>query len=167
VIDTSAYYPRVVRDSVGLLKEAVKQYLLVSTISVYRDFPAEDVDESSAVGRLEDPTTEDFRAPQNYGPLKALCEEAAEELMPGRVTNVRPGLIVGPGDWTDRFTYWPVRVEQGGEVLAPGRPEHTVQYIDVRDLAEWMVHTLEARVVGVYNAVGPKAPLRMGEYLAA
>ena len=90
-----------------------------------------------------------------YGPLKALCEQAAEAQMPGRVTNIRPGLIVGPGDSTDRFTYWPVRVAKGGEVLAPGDGSNFIQHIDVRDLGAWIVHCLEKRIVGVYNADSP------------
>lgn len=164
VIDTSGYVPRHARDSATLLADHVQQYVFISTISVYRDFPAEDIDESSPVGTLEDPTVEEVTG-MTYGPLKALCEQEIERALPGRATIIRPGLIVGPGDRSDRYTYWPVRVSQGGEVLAPGDPSHEVQMIDVRDLAAWIIHTIEQRVVGTYNADGP--PLRLDAMLNA
>ncbi|MEM7515374.1 MAG: NAD-dependent epimerase/dehydratase family protein [Planctomycetota bacterium] len=164
VIDTSAYIPRVVHLSAGLLKEKVKHYALISTVSVYAKHAEEDVDETSEVGKLEDETTEKVTN-ETYGPLKALCEQAAEEEMPGRVANIRPGLIVGPGDPTDRFTYWPARVARGGEVLAPNSPADKISFIDVRDLAEWTVQTIENRTAGVFNADGPKDPLPIGELL--
>jgi 2'-hydroxyisoflavone reductase len=104
---------------------------------------------------------------ENYGPLKALCEQAAEAAMPGKVTNIRPGFIVGPGDTTDRFTYWPVRVSRGREVLVPGTADDAVQIIDVRDLAEFAVHCLETKAVGVMNACGPKDTMTNGQVLAA
>src|SRR5688572_29497367 len=133
VIDPSGYVPRIVRASAELLADAVEHYTFISSISVYPSFPTPGMDESSPVGTLEDPTVEDV--PAHYGPLKALCEQAAEAAMPGRVFHVRAGLIVGPNDPSDRFTYWPVRVAKGGDVLAPGSPERPVQIIDVRDLA--------------------------------
>jgi 2'-hydroxyisoflavone reductase len=102
---------------------------------------------------------------ESYGPLKALCEQAAEESMPGRVLNVRAGLIVGPHDPTDRFTYWPARVARGGEVLAPGNPEAPVQFVDVRDLADWIVRMAETRTAGVFNATGPDYRLPMRQLL--
>jgi 2'-hydroxyisoflavone reductase len=118
------------------------------------------VDESAPVATMADNTVEEMGAQfQNYGPLKALCEQAAEKAMPGRTTNIRPGLIVGPGDPTDRYTYWPVRIDRGGEVLVPNCPEAGVQYIDVRDLAEWTVRMVEDGHVGIYNATGPKHKL--------
>ncbi|MEZ5977396.1 MAG: NAD-dependent epimerase/dehydratase family protein [Planctomycetota bacterium] len=156
VVDTSSYFPRITRASVGLLKDRVKHYTMVSTVSVYGDMESGDIDESTPVARIDDPTTESMGDQfQNYGPLKALCEEAAEELMPGRVFNVRPGLIVGPDDASHRFTYWPVRVREGGEVLVGGNLDDSVQYIDVRDLGEYIVHAAVEGLVGVYNAVGP------------
>lgn len=164
VVDTSGYVPRHVRDSATLLKDAVKHYVFISTISVYADTSKPGTDENSAVGKLEDPNTEKVTE-LTYGPMKALCEQEAEKAMPGRVTNIRPGLIVGPGDPTDRFSYWPVRVSRGGEVLAPGTPNDPLQYIDVRDLAEWTVHTLEKKIFGVYNAVGPKEGMPIGKLL--
>jgi 2'-hydroxyisoflavone reductase len=112
------------------------------------------------VATLENEVTEEVTG-ETYGPLKALCERAAEEAMPGRVLQVRPGLLVGPFDPSDRFTYWPHRIAQGGEVLAPGRPEREVQFIDVRDLAEWILRMVEQGQTGVYNTVGPARPLTM------
>ncbi len=102
---------------------------------------------------------------ENYGPLKALCEQAAEQAFPGRALHVRAGLIVGPHDVSDRFTYWPVRVARGGEILAPGRPGWHTQQIDVRDLADWVIRMAEARKAGVYNATGPDSPITFGEVL--
>ncbi|HEU4751694.1 MAG TPA: epimerase, partial [Armatimonadota bacterium] len=116
------------------------------------------------VGRLEDERVEEITA-ETYGPLNARCEQAAEQAMPGRVLNIRPGLIVGPYDPTYRFTYWPARVARGGEVLAPDRPDLPVQFIDVRDLAEWIVRQVEAGRTGLYNATGPDRTLTLGEVL--
>ena len=151
VIDTSAYFPRSVNMAMNVLKENVEQYLFVSTISVYANWPKPGMDESTPVGTIEDKTTEKVTG-STYGPLKALCEQAAEKHMQGKVSVIRPGLIVGPGDKTDRFTYWPIRIKKGGEVLAPGDGNDFVQYIDVRDLGEWMVHCLEHQVTGTFNA---------------
>jgi 2'-hydroxyisoflavone reductase len=163
-IDTCGYIPRVVRASAELLADAVEHYTFVSSISVYAGFGKRGIDESDPVGTLADETVEEVTG-ETYGPLKALCEQTAELAMPGRVLNIRPGLIVGPHDPTDRFTYWPRRVAQGHEVLAPNRPEHGAQIIDVRDLAEWMVQMIEARQIGVYNATGPEYRLTIGELL--
>jgi 2'-hydroxyisoflavone reductase len=164
VIDTSAYYPRVVRDSAGLLKGHIGQYVLISTVSVYGVFPTPGMDETAPVGTIEDETVEEVNG-LTYGPLKALCEQAAEETLPGIVTNIRPGLIVGPGDPTDRFTYWPVRVSKGGEVLAPGDGSTQVQQIDVRDLADFIIHTIERNITGVYNADSPMGQRTMKDLL--
>lgn len=158
VVDTSGYFPRQVRDSATLLAPRVKQYVYVSSISVFSDLSKPGVDESGPVGELKDPNADKITE-ANYGPLKAACERAAEAAMPGRVTNVRPGLIVGPNDGTDRFTYWPVRVARGGEVLAPNRPEDAVQFVDVRDLGTWIVKCLDAKTVGVFNATGNPLPV--------
>jgi 2'-hydroxyisoflavone reductase len=169
VIDNSGFYPRIVRASAELLAPGVKQYIFISSVSVYAGGEKPMEDETAAVGTMEDPTLESMGDQfQYYGPLKALCEQSAEAAMPGRVASVRPGLIVGPGDPTDRFTYWPVRLQRGGEVLAPGSPADPVQFIDVRDLAEWLVHMVERATTGVFNAINP-APgaLTMGETLDA
>jgi 2'-hydroxyisoflavone reductase len=164
VIDTCGYVPRVVRASAGLLADAVDHYTFVSSISVYPDNMGPGADEDAPVEELEDPTVEEITG-ETYGGLKALCERAAEEEMPGRILNVRPGLISGPHDPTDRFTYWPRRVAAGGEVLAPDRPELRVQFIDVRDLAGWMVKMSAEQQTGTYNATGPAYELRMGKLL--
>ena len=164
VVDTCGYMPRVVRASAGLLADAVDHYTFVSSISVYSDDIGPGADEGAPVEVLEDPTVEEVTG-ETYGGLKALCERAAEEEMPGRVLTVRPGLISGPHDPTDRFTYWPRRVAAGGEVLAPDRPELQVQFIDVRDLAGWMVKMSAEQQTGTYNATGPAYELRMGKLL--
>ncbi len=165
VIDTSGYVPRHVRMSAELLAPNVGQYVFVSTISVYDmdKFPRGG-DEGAPLIVLPDPTVEEVGG-ETYGGLKALCEQAAEAAMPGRVTNVRPGLIVGPNDPTDRFTYWPVRIARGGEVLAPGDGSDPAQYVDARDLAEWILHTVDEKITGVFNAVGPAETLTMKQLL--
>jgi 2'-hydroxyisoflavone reductase len=167
VIDTSAYVPKHVRSVMEVLAEKVRHYVLVSTISVYPKLGEnrEPVDEETPVGTVEE--TPDVKVTgATYGPLKALCEQAAEKAMPGRVANVRPGLIVGPGDPTNRFTYWPVRIARGGDVLCPGDGSSEAQAIDVRDLGRWIVRVAEERTVGVYNAVGFKGTLSFQEFLA-
>lgn len=161
VIDTSAYVPRVVKLSAELLAPNVGQYLFVSSISVYPNF-AEPRTEGSAVATLKDETTEKVDA-ESYGALKALCEKAAEAAMPGRVTVLRPGLIVGPHDSTDRFTYWPARAARGGDMLAPGTPRDRIQIIDSRDLAAFALDTLERRVYGTFNLVSPPGMFTMGD----
>jgi len=164
VIDTSSYVPRITKASSQLLADSVEQYVLISSISVYEDFKTVGMDETAPLGTLDDETVEKVTN-TTYGPLKALCEQAAEEAMPGKVTNIRPGYIVGPRDRSDRFTYWPVRVERGGEVLSPGSGDDPVQHIDVRDLAKWILHTIENRVTGVFNAAGPLVRQTMAELL--
>jgi 2'-hydroxyisoflavone reductase len=158
VVDTSGYFPRQVKDSATLLAPRVAQYVYISSISVFSDMSKPGVDETGPVAILKDPTVEKIDE-NTYGGLKALCEKAAEAAMPGRVTNVRPGLIVGPNDGTDRFTYWPVRVAKGGEVLGPNRPEDAVQFIDVRDLGTWIVKCLDTHTFGVFNATGNPLPV--------
>jgi 2'-hydroxyisoflavone reductase len=165
-IDTSGYFPRLVAASARLLAGSVRQYVFISSISVYSVNSIIDMDESGPIATMDDPTLEEFGDQfQHYGALKALCEQAAEKAMPGRATNIRPGLIVGPGDNVPRFTYWPVRVERGGEVLAPGAPDDPVQFIDARDLADFVVRTLEDSTTGVFNATGPNTPTNMAEML--
>ena len=164
VIDTCGYVPRAVGASAGLLADAVDHYTFVSSISVYSDDIAPGADEDAPVQELPDPTVEEVTG-ETYGGLKALCERAAEEEMPGRVLNVRPGLISGPHDPTDRFTYWPRRIAAGGEVLVPDHPERRVQFIDVRDLAAWIVKMAQEQRTGTYNATGPDYDLEMGRLL--
>ncbi len=166
VIDTSGYVPRLVKMSAELLAPNVGHYVFISSISVYGDLSKPGIDESAKVATIADPTIEKVTN-ESYGALKALCEQAAEAAMPGRVTNIRPGLIVGPEDPTDRFTYWPVRIAAGGEVLAPGDGLDPVQFIDVRDLAAWTVHAIEEKQHGTFNAVGPAGVLPMKALLEA
>jgi 2'-hydroxyisoflavone reductase len=165
VVDTSGYVPRVVKASAELLAPNAGQYLFISSISVYPGELVVGQDETAAVTPLEDPTSEDV--PKYYGALKAACERAAEAAMPGRVTNIRPGLIVGPLDPTGRFTHWVTRVADGGEVLAPGDGASPTQYIDARDLAAWIVRCIEGGTVGIYNALGPTGGIPMRTVLEA
>ena len=138
VIDNSGYVPRHVRLSAELLAPKVRQYVFISSISVYPNFSVPR-DEKSPVGKLADETVEKVDG-ETYGPLKALCEQAVEKALPGRTTIIRPGLIVGPDDNTDRFTYWPARAARGGEFIAPGAPADPFQIIDARDLAAFTLN---------------------------
>ena len=154
VVDTCGYFPRIVRQSAEALAGSVGTYCFISSVSVYADLSGV-VDEDSPVGTLDDETTEEFGAEfERYGPFKALCESAVQEVYGDRALIVRPGLIVGPHDPTGRFTYWPHRLARGGELLAPGSPERLAQFIDVRDLAEWIVRLVEDGRNGVFNATG-------------
>lgn len=166
VIDTSGYVPRVVRQSAELLADRVGQYTFISTLSVYPDDVPPNTAENGPLVSMEDETVEEITG-ETYGPLKVLCERAVQEALTDRALIIRPGLIVGPNDPTDRFTYWPVRVARGGKVLAPGRPEREVQFIDVRDLAEWIIRLVESGTTGVFNANGPDRPLSMEGLLTA
>lgn len=165
VIDTCGYVPRVVHASAEFLAESVEHYTFVSSLSVYSDPIPTDLDESGAVGTPADESVEEITG-ETYGPLKALCELAASEAMNGRALHVRAGLIVGPHDQSDRFTYWPARVARGDEVLAPVGPDYRVQFIDVRDLARWILSAAESRLTGPYNVTGPQVPLPIGALLA-
>jgi 2'-hydroxyisoflavone reductase len=172
VIDIPTTNPRWVRDAASALKGRANHYIFVSTISTYAGFTTAWMDESAPLEKYtgaKDPftlTPEEASAGELYGPLKALSEQEAEKWFPGKATIVRPGLIVGPGDTSNRFTYWPVRIARGGDVLAPGDGSDPVQIIDARDLAEWIIRSAEQNVTGVYNATGPKSPLTMGELVA-
>lgn len=154
VIDTSGYRAEHLRAVATALGGGAGHYVFVSSISVYQAFPP---------GQCYDETAALQAGVEGYGALKARAEEAIATAMPGRVAIVRPGLIVGPHDPTGRFTYWPLRLARGGRVLAPGRPQRPVQWIDVRDLAAWCVHLAEQRVAGVFNAVASGAT--MGQLL--
>lgn len=165
VVDPAGYFPRIVGASARALRGSASRYLFVSSISVYAEPIAPGSDESAPVARIADPTVEEITG-ETYGALKALCEERVAEPWGDRATIVRPGLIVGPDDTTDRFPYWPRRMARGGEVLAPGSPDAPTQMIDVRDLAGWMVRLLEGDTGGTFNATGPAAPLTMGACLS-
>lgn len=164
VIDTSGYVPRVVSASAQALAHSTKLYVFISSISVYAEYINSTINESSPLATMPDEAVEEVTN-ETYGPLKVLCERAAELAMPGRVLQIRPGYIVGPHDPTDRFTYWPYRVAQGGEVAVPGDPEAPVQFIDVRDLTEWIVRMSEAGKTGAFNATGPASLLTMQRFL--
>jgi 2'-hydroxyisoflavone reductase len=165
-IDNPTTLPVWVRDAGRVLRGKVGQYIFISTISVYADNATPDADESAPLAAYAGKdamaeTIDTLRADPGslYGPLKALSEKEAEKQFPGKATIIRPGLIVGPGDPTDRFTYWPVRLARGGEVLAPGDGSDPVQFIDARDLAEWTIRMAEQRAFGTFNATGPDYPL--------
>lgn len=164
VVDTSGYVPRLVEASASLLAEAVGHYVFVSSVSVYDPPLMRGFDETARVIELEDPETESIG--EAYGGLKALCERTVEGIFPGRSSHVRAGLIVGPHDPTDRFTYWPTRAGRGGEILAPGEPGRRWQFIDARDLGAWLVRLAEHRIPGVFNATGPLPATTAGEVLA-
>lgn len=172
VIDNPTMLPAWVRDAAQILKGNVDRYIFISTISVYADNSKPGMDETGALAKYDGKDamkeTRDTVIASKfalYGPLKALSEKEAEKWFPGKALIIRPGLIVGPGDETDRFTYWPVRVARGGEVLAPGDPKDPVQFIDARDLAEWTIRMAEQGATGIYNATGPASEMTMGAML--
>jgi 2'-hydroxyisoflavone reductase len=180
VIDTCGYVPGSVRRVMDALdRQRTRHYTFVSSVSVYSSFPSAGVDEGGAVETITAEQLNDAEGAatgeratartygEMYGALKALCEQAAEQAMPGRVLHVRPGLIVGAYDYSDRFTYWVRRVADGGDVLAPGRPDRRVRVIDVRDLAAWTIRMAEGDRTGVFNATGDENGLTMGGMLEA
>jgi 2'-hydroxyisoflavone reductase len=164
-LDTCGYVPRVVRASVEHLRNSVDHYTFISTASVYPDERTVGLDESAPVAEIEDPATENVTA-ETYGPLKVLCEREVRGAFGERALVVRPGYIVGPHDPTDRFTWWPRRVARGGQMLTPDLG-YRMQIVDARDLGDWCVRLAEARVGGVYNAVGPADRLTLGVVVAA
>jgi nucleoside-diphosphate-sugar epimerase len=171
-IDIPTTLPVWVRDAAQILKGNVDRYVFISTISVFSDVSKVNMDENGPLAEYKGAdamkeTQETLRASNYglYGPLKVLSEKEAEKWFPGKALIIRPGLIVGPGDESDRFTYWPVRVERGGEILAPGTPDDPVQIIDARDLAEWTIRMAEQGTVGTFNATGPAYKLTMGKML--
>jgi nucleoside-diphosphate-sugar epimerase len=171
VIDNPTTLPAWVRDVAQILKDNAERYVFISTISVYGE-PKTGPDENAPTEKYEgtDPYKETIEAMKasgykTYGPLKALSEREAEKWFPGKTLIIRPGLIVGPRDESDRFTYWPVRIDRAGDVLAPGNPNDPVQFIDARDLAEWTIRMAENRETGIYNATGPAKPFGIGGML--
>ncbi len=178
VIDTNGYVPSLVRASASLLADAVQHYVFLSSVSVYADVSIIGLDEAAPTGWMTQEQVQEAEHilppaqgiiagayGENYGALKRLCEQAVEEVMPGRTLCVRPGLLVGPYDYSDRFTYWPARIAQGGEVLAPGRKTRLVQLIDARDVAAWIMRMVETRRTGIFNVTGPAEPLTMQHIL--
>ena len=171
VIDIPTTLPVWVRDAAQILKGNVDRYVFISTTSVYSDNSKPGMDESGPLAQYQGAdamkeTQATLRRFPLYSPLKVLSEKEAEKWFPGKTLIIRPGLIVGPGDETDRFTYWPVRLDRGGEILCPGDPKtDLVQFIDARDLAEWTIRMVEQETTGIFNALGPKSKLTMGELL--
>jgi len=165
-IDPSGYLPGDVEKSADALKDCVNRYVFISSISVYPDFTT-DMDESAPTAELPpdaDPETYDIA---HYGPLKALCEQAIEKAMPGRVLHVRSGLIVGPYDPTNRFTYWPARIARGGDMLAPQGPEFPVQIIHAADQARWILQMLQTDQMGIFNVTSDNGTYTLGDVIAA
>jgi 2'-hydroxyisoflavone reductase len=165
VLDNPTTLPIWVRNVARYLKGNVKHYMFISTTSVYRDQSQIGIDEQSPTTPMPDGLDPYTLDPRSYGALKTRAEQEVQLHYPGINTIIRPCLIVGPLDRTDRFTYWPARIDKGGEVLAPDKPEDPCQFIDSRDLAEWMIRMAEAREFGLYNAIGPAHPLTIAEML--
>lgn len=162
VIDVSGYLPRIVRASAEAVADAADHYLFISSISAYADLSGSMVDEEAPLATIADETVEVIDE-NSYGALKALCERVAQDVFAGRCCIVRPGLVAGPGDHTDRLTYWVVRVAAGGTVLAPGPPQRVAQFIDARDLGRFVVHLIENRSTEILNGVSP--PTTISELL--
>ena len=163
VIDTSGYVPRVVRASIDLLKNNVRRYVFISSGDAYASFAKVGLDEDEPLDVLDDPKSED--ASKHYGAFKAICERSVREVYAGRHTILRPGWIIGPGDNNDISSYWPMRIARGGEVLAPGSPTDPTQIIDARDLAGFVIKSIEEDINGTFNTVGPASPLSWAEFL--
>jgi 2'-hydroxyisoflavone reductase len=162
IVDSSAYFPADVEAAAAV---AAERYVLISSGSVYRDPVAPGSDEDAPTYELDGPIPATIESPEVYGALKVLCERAAEARFPGRTLVLRSGLVVGPHDHTERFSYWPRRVARGGPVLA-AEPDQPAQFIDARDLGSWAITAVEDGTVGVFNAVGPAQPLTMAQLLA-
>lgn len=164
VIDTCGYVPRIVKQSADFLRGKVDHYTFISSISAYADPPFSGMDETAPLASLPAVQNEEVTG-ETYGPFKVLCENAVKEVFSDRALIIRPGLIVGPHDPTDRFTYWPARIQRSGEIAAPGNPFHSVQVIDVRDLADWIIRLVEASCSGDYNATGPEKRITFSDFL--
>lgn len=172
VIDTSGYVPWTVQESLELLSKMAGHYTFISSVSVYDELDVPGIDENHSVGQLPQEKVEELKGKdaaqaigEHYGELKFLCEKEVERAFPEGSLIVRPGLIVGPYDFTDRFNYWVNRIAKGGEVLAPGRRDKEVQFIDVRDLADWIIRMVEEQKTGTFNATGPEAEVTMEQFL--
>lgn len=164
VIDNSGYFPAQTQASGELLEDHVQHYIFISSISAYADLTLAGIDEDYKLAQLKDPNVKEITG-ETYGGLKALCEQTIEGIYGSRQAVIRPSYIVGPGDHTDRFTYWPVRVARGGRMLAPGTPRDPIQFIDVRDLADFVRLCVEQRTAGRYNACIPPGSVTMGDLL--
>ncbi|MEH7375501.1 MULTISPECIES: NAD-dependent epimerase/dehydratase family protein [Bacillaceae] len=173
VLDTSGFIPYTVQNTTNLLKDRVKHYTFISSISVYQDWVPENLDEGYSVLEMSlekaNKLSMDSDEPvyEYYGHFKALCEQIAEKNLPGRVLNVRAGQLIGPNDYTDRVPYWINRIAKGGKVLVPGSPHRRVQVIDNKDLSNWILDMEEQDSTGTFNATGPDYPLTMKEFIDA
>ncbi|MCA9750771.1 MAG: NAD-dependent epimerase/dehydratase family protein [Gemmatimonadetes bacterium] len=177
VVDTCGYVPSSLESSTAALADAVDRYVFISSISVYADFSTHGMDETAPLATLSAESLEKAEAVDRsgrvtgseyggaYGALKVRCEDVVRSAFPERALVVRPGLVAGSHDPTERFTYWVVRVARGGEILAPGRPERLIQYIDAADLADWTIQSAERRATGIYNVTGPATDLTMAAFL--
>lgn len=171
VVDTFTYVPKTVTDAMDVLLPAMGQYVVISTTSVYASRDEVGMDEDAPLAEITDETaagiTTHREVGAHYGAMKARVEKAAESRFPGRVTVIRPGLIVGERDTTGRYTYWPVRASEGGTMIAPGTGDDFVQFIDVRDLGDFTVHCIEKKHMGVYNGISPAGERTMRDVIAA
>lgn len=160
VVDVNAYVPRRVREAVDVLDGRVGHYTFISTVSVYEQAADGPITEASPLVRLEDPETEEVTG-ATYGGLKVRCEQVAQEAFPGHCTIIRPGIVAGPYDPTDRFTYWVRRAAQGGDIAVPARPDQPVQVVHARDQGEFVVRATVQGLDGAFNSVGPSTPLTL------
>lgn len=171
VLDTSGFIPYTVQNTTNLLKDRIDHYTFISSISVYKDWVPENLDETYPVSEMSlekaNELSKDVNGPmyEYYGHFKALCEQIAEKNMPDRMLNVRAGQLIGPNDYTDRIPYWVHRIAKGGKVLVPGNPNRRVQVIDNHDLSKWILEMMAVRSGGTFNATGPDYFLTMKEFL--
>lgn len=168
VLDTSGFIPFGVQNTTNLLKDHVQHYTFISSISVYKNWIPENLDETYTVFEMTEERAKEISNDSSYeyyGEFKALCERVAEKNMPGRVLNVRAGQLIGPNDYTDRVPYWIHRIAKGGRVLAPGNPERPIQVIDNKDLSNWLLEMMVNNGIGTFNATGPDRELTMKEFL--
>jgi len=164
VIDTCGYLPKVVNKSASFLRDSAGYYTFISSVSVYKNAYEIGLNEKSAVEKVKDGKTDVFTI-ENYGALKALCENEVLEIFGNDCSIVRSGLIVGDGDFSDRFTYWVERISRGGKIIFPVSKINNVQFIDVKDLADWVIKMTEEKINGVYNSTGPLETLTLGELI--
>lgn len=176
-IDTCGYLPQSVKVSTEFLRDSIGQYIFISSISAYKNFRQANSNENAPLAELTAEQKEKFEKidvkdeltgvvlGEMYGALKVLCEREAEKAMPNRVLAVRSGLIVGEFDWTDRFSYWVMRVAKGGEILAPANPQRFIQFIDARDLAKWIIKMAEENQNGIFNVTGKPFEMTFGKFL--
>lgn len=165
VIDTCGYHPAAVGCSALMLKHVADRYVFISSISVYKDFSIPRLNETSPTCDWPEETDPKDNTPSTYGARKILCELAVEASFRGRALHIRPGVLAGPYDSSGRVPYWLYRLARGGEVLAPGNPDHPLQLLDARDLASWTVRMIESKQTGIFNAVGPDGHLTFQEFL--